>query len=111
MYTMKQQDMGQQQMPGMKLMMYSMPVSFIFIFNGYSSGLNYYYFISGLIGIEYVPEAIADAKVNSAINGINNTLFYAGDMKDILTQEFINQHGRPDVIITDPCLLYTSRCV
>lgn len=51
MYTMKQQDMGQQQMPGMKLMTYIMPVMFIFIFNGYSSGLNYYYFISGLIGI------------------------------------------------------------
>lgn len=51
MYTMKQQDTGQQQMPGMKLMMYIMPVTFIFIFNGYSSGLNYYYFISGLIGI------------------------------------------------------------
>ncbi len=55
-----------------------------------------------VIGIEYVPEAIEDAKVNSEINGIDNTLFYAGDMKDILTQEFINQHGRPDVIITDP---------
>jgi len=55
-----------------------------------------------VIGIEYVPEAIEDAKVNSAINGIDNTLFYAGDMKDILTQEFITQHGRPDVIITDP---------
>ena len=55
-----------------------------------------------VIGIEYVPEAIEDAKVNSAINSIDNTLFYAGDMKDILTQEFINQHGRPDVIITDP---------
>lgn len=55
-----------------------------------------------VIGIEYVPEAIEDAKVNSAINGIDNTLFYAGDMKDILTQDFINEHGRPDVIITDP---------
>ena len=55
-----------------------------------------------VIGIEYVPEAIEDAKVNSAINGISNTLFYAGDMKDILTQDFINEHGRPDVIITDP---------
>lgn len=55
-----------------------------------------------VIGIEYVPEAIEDAKVNSEINGIGNTLFYAGDMKDILTQEFINEHGRPDVIITDP---------
>ena len=55
-----------------------------------------------VIGIEYVPEAIEDAKVNSQINGIENTLFYAGDMKDILTQDFINEHGRPDVIITDP---------
>ncbi len=55
-----------------------------------------------VIGIEYVPEAIEDAKVNSEINGITNTLFYAGDMKDMLTQDFINEHGRPDVIITDP---------
>ena len=55
-----------------------------------------------VIGIEYVPEAIEDAKVNSALNNIDNTLFYAGDMKDILTQDFINKHGRPDVIITDP---------
>lgn len=55
-----------------------------------------------VIGIEYVPEAIEDAKVNSEINDIKNTLFYAGDMKDILTQDFINEHGRPDVIITDP---------
>ena len=55
-----------------------------------------------VIGIEYVPEAIEDAKVNSALNGIDNTLFYAGDMKDILTEDFIREHGRPDVIITDP---------
>lgn len=55
-----------------------------------------------VIGIEYVPEAIEDAKVNASINNIANTLFFAGDMKDILTQEFIGQHGRPDVIITDP---------
>ncbi len=55
-----------------------------------------------VIGIEYVPEAIEDAKVNSEINNIENTLFYAGDMKDILTEEFVKQHGRPDVIITDP---------
>lgn len=55
-----------------------------------------------VIGIEYVPEAIEDAKVNSEINGITNTLFYAGDMKDILNREFIESHGRPDVIITDP---------
>ena len=55
-----------------------------------------------VIGIEYVPEAIEDAKENSHVNGINNTLFYAGDMKDILTDNFIQEHGQPDVIITDP---------
>ena len=55
-----------------------------------------------VVGIEYVPEAIEDAKGNSALNGIDNTLFYAGDMKDILTNDFIAEHGRPDVIITDP---------
>ena len=55
-----------------------------------------------VIGIEYVPEATEDAKVNAEINGIDNTLFFAGDMKDMLTQEFINEYGRPDVIITDP---------
>ena len=55
-----------------------------------------------VIGIEYVPEAIEDAKVNSKINGINNTLFFAGDMKDILNDAFVTQYGRPDVIITDP---------
>lgn len=55
-----------------------------------------------VIGIEYVPEAIEDAKVNSAINNIDNTLFFAGDMKDILTDKFIKEYGRPDVIITDP---------
>ena len=55
-----------------------------------------------VIGIEYVPEAIADAKENSLLNNIHNTLFFAGDMKDILTDDFISQHGHPDVIITDP---------
>ncbi len=55
-----------------------------------------------VIGIEYVPEAIEDAKVNSALNHIDNTDFYAGDMKDILTTDFIGRHGKPDVIITDP---------
>lgn len=55
-----------------------------------------------VIGIEYVPEAIEDAKVNSAINSIKNTLFFAGDMKDILNDDFVAQYGRPDVIITDP---------
>ena len=55
-----------------------------------------------VIGIEYVPEAIEDAKVNSQVNNIGNTLFFAGDMKDILTDDFIARYGRPDVIITDP---------
>lgn len=55
-----------------------------------------------VIGIEYVPEAIEDAKVNSEINGIGNTLFYAGDMKDVLNADFIARHGHPEVIITDP---------
>lgn len=53
-------------------------------------------------GLEYVSAAIEDARVNSQINGIDNTDFYAGDMKDILTDTFLQQHGRPDVIITDP---------
>lgn len=55
-----------------------------------------------VIGVEYVPEAIEDARINSAINGIDNTLFFAGDMKDILNAEFIRTYGRPDVLITDP---------
>jgi 23S rRNA (uracil1939-C5)-methyltransferase len=55
-----------------------------------------------VIGIEYVPSAIEDAKVNSQINNITNTTFYAGDMKDILSDELINRHGQPDVVITDP---------
>lgn len=55
-----------------------------------------------VIGIEYVPEAIEDAKVNSKLNNIENTTFFAGDMKDLLTDDFIDVHGRPDVIITDP---------
>ena len=55
-----------------------------------------------VIGIEYVPEAIEDAKINSKINNIGNTLFFAGDMKDILNNSFVKKYGRPDVIITDP---------
>lgn len=55
-----------------------------------------------VIGIEYVEDAIADAKVNSEVNGISNTKFFAGDMKDVLTDEFIAEHGRPDVMIVDP---------
>lgn len=55
-----------------------------------------------VIGVEYVEEAIEDAKINSQFNNISNTLFYAGDMKDVLNKTFIEEHGRPDVIITDP---------
>jgi len=55
-----------------------------------------------VIGIEYVPEAIDDARVNSQINGINNTEFFAGDMKDVLNETFLTEHGNPDVIILDP---------
>lgn len=55
-----------------------------------------------VIGIEYVPEAIEDAKVNSHINGIDNTLFFAGDMKDILNEKFLAENGKPDVMIIDP---------
>jgi 23S rRNA (uracil1939-C5)-methyltransferase len=63
-------------------------------------------FIAGqvkeVVGVEYVPSAIEDAKINSQINNITNTKFYDGDMKDVLVPEFIAQHGKPDVIITDP---------
>jgi 23S rRNA (uracil1939-C5)-methyltransferase len=55
-----------------------------------------------VVGVEYVPSAIEDAKINSAINNITNTKFYAGDMKDVLNAEFVAEHGKPDVIITDP---------
>ena len=55
-----------------------------------------------VVGIEYVPEAIEDAKENSALNNIDNTLFFAGDMKEVLSESFITEHGFPDVIITDP---------
>lgn len=55
-----------------------------------------------VVGIEYVEMAVEDARINSAINGIDNTVFYAGDMKDVLTDEFADKHGHPDVIITDP---------
>lgn len=55
-----------------------------------------------VIGIEYVPSAIEDAKINAALNGITNTKFFAGDMKDVLTADFMAEHGRPDIVITDP---------
>ena len=58
--------------------------------------------VKQVIGVEYVPQAIEDAKVNSAINNISNTKFFAGDMKDVLTPDFVAEHGKPDVIITDP---------
>ncbi|WP_316791513.1 23S rRNA (uracil(1939)-C(5))-methyltransferase RlmD [Pedobacter frigoris] len=58
--------------------------------------------VKRVVGIEYVPTAIEDAKFNSALNEIDNTIFYAGDMKDILTRDFIAEHGKPDVVITDP---------
>lgn len=59
-------------------------------------------FCKEVIGLEYVPEAIEDAKSNAALNGIANARFYAGDIKDLLTQDFLADHPRPDVIITDP---------
>ncbi|MFD1629436.1 23S rRNA (uracil(1939)-C(5))-methyltransferase RlmD [Pseudopedobacter beijingensis] len=55
-----------------------------------------------VVGVEYVPSAIEDAKINSQINNIHNTKFYAGDMKDVLNADFIAEHGKPDVVITDP---------
>ena len=55
-----------------------------------------------VVGVEYVPEAIEDAKINSQLNSIENTVFYAGDMKDVLSDEFVERNGHPDVIILDP---------
>jgi 23S rRNA (uracil1939-C5)-methyltransferase len=55
-----------------------------------------------VIGVEYVESAIEDARLNSRINNIGNTKFYAGDMKDVLNDDFVAAHGRPDVVITDP---------
>lgn len=55
-----------------------------------------------VVGIEYVPEAIEDARENALLNGIGNTEFFAGDMKEVLSQEFVREHGVPDVVITDP---------
>jgi len=55
-----------------------------------------------VVGVEYVPAAIEDAKINSELNGITNTSFYAGDLKDILNNDFVNENGKPDIIITDP---------
>ncbi len=58
--------------------------------------------VKKVVGVEYVPEAIEDAKVNSEINGISNTAFFAGDMKDVLNDAFVSENGQPDVMIVDP---------
>ena len=58
--------------------------------------------VKKVIGVEYVPEAIEDAKINASINNLNNTRFFAGDMKDVISESFIEQNGKPDVIILDP---------
>jgi len=58
--------------------------------------------VKRVVGIEYVPDAIADAKINAELNNLKNTAFFAGDIKDLLNEEFIRQNGRPDVVITDP---------
>ena len=58
--------------------------------------------VKKVVGIEYVPEAIEDAKINAELNDINNAIFFAGDMKDVLNADFIAEHGTPDVIVTDP---------
>jgi 23S rRNA (uracil1939-C5)-methyltransferase len=55
-----------------------------------------------VIGLEYVAAAVGDAKINSSLNGIHNTEFFAGDIKDLLSEQFLSEHGRPDVVITDP---------
>lgn len=55
-----------------------------------------------VVGIEYVPEAIADAKENAKLNGISNCVFYAGDMKDVLNKDFLDENGKPDILVTDP---------
>jgi len=58
--------------------------------------------VSKVVGIEYVDEAVKDAILNSEINNIRNTFFFAGDMKDVLSEQFLKANGKPDVIITDP---------
>lgn len=58
--------------------------------------------VKQITGIEEIPEAIADANINREFNGITNATFYAGDVKDILNEDFVIKHGKPDVVITDP---------
>ena len=64
-----------------------------------------------VIGIESVPEAISDARINSEINGISNTDFFSGDIKDMLSKEFLDIHGRPDLVVTDPPRIGMHRSV
>ena len=59
-------------------------------------------FCKSVVGIEEIPEAIADAEENKQMNGIKNATFYAGDVKSVLSPEFVEKHGRPDVLVTDP---------
>jgi 23S rRNA (uracil1939-C5)-methyltransferase len=73
------------------------------LYSGTGTIANYISALAGkVIGIEYVDEAVKDAIINSEINGISNTHFFAGDMKDILSEAFFASNGKPDVIITDP---------
>lgn len=73
------------------------------LYTGTGTIANYIAAYAGkVVGIEYVAEAVEDAKINSEINGIRNSCFFAGDMKDILSESFFKTHGKPDVIITDP---------
>ena len=76
------------------------------VYDLYTGTVTIAHFVSSkaakVIGIEYVPEAIEDARANAEDNGISNCEFFAGDMKDILTDDFISEHGRPEVIIVDP---------
>ena len=58
--------------------------------------------VSKVIGIEYVPEAISDANINASVNGVSNSFFYSGDMKDVLSESFVEQNGNPDVVVLDP---------
>ena len=73
------------------------------LYTGTGTIANYIaYSVKNVIGVEYVEAAVEDARINSAENNISNAAFYAGDMKDVLSDEFIQTNGRPDVIITDP---------
>jgi 23S rRNA (uracil1939-C5)-methyltransferase len=73
------------------------------LYTGTGTIANYVAAYAGkVIGIEYIDEAVQDARINSEINGIHNTLFFAGDMKNVLSEAFFASNGKPDVIITDP---------